>query len=44
MLAGIGAAAMFMPIFLIVFPLLGPEFAIAGPSLIYDTYKSNFVI
>jgi uncharacterized membrane protein YfcA len=31
MLGGIGGAAMFMPIFLIVFPLLGPEFAIAGP-------------
>ena len=31
MLRGIGGASMFMPIFLIVFPLLGPEFAIAGP-------------
>jgi len=31
MLGGIGGAAMFMPIFLIIFPLLGPEFAIAGP-------------
>lgn len=31
MLGGIGGAAMFMPIFLIVFPLLGPEFAITGP-------------
>lgn len=31
MLGGIGGAAMFMPIFLIVFPLLGPEYAIAGP-------------
>lgn len=31
MLGGIGGAAMFMPIFLIVFPFLGPEFAIAGP-------------
>ena len=31
MLGGIGGAAMFMPIFLIVFPLLGSEFAIAGP-------------
>ncbi|PBO84288.1 MAG: hypothetical protein COA77_10330 [Thaumarchaeota archaeon] len=31
MLGGIGGAAMFMPIFLIIFPLLGPEFTIAGP-------------
>lgn len=31
MLGGIGGAAMFMPIFLIVFPFLGPEFVIAGP-------------
>jgi len=31
MLGGIGGAAMFMPIFLIIFPLLGPEYAIAGP-------------
>jgi len=31
MLGGIGGAAMFMPIFLIVFPLLGPEYALAGP-------------
>lgn len=31
MLGGIGGAAMFMPIFLIVFPLLGPEFTLAGP-------------
>ncbi len=31
MLGGIGGAAMFMPIFLIIFPLLGPEFAIVGP-------------
>jgi uncharacterized membrane protein YfcA len=30
-LGGIGGAAMFMPIFLIIFPLLGPEFAIASP-------------
>ncbi len=31
MLGGIGGAAMFMPIFIIVFPLLGPEYALAGP-------------
>ena len=31
MLSGIGGAAFFMPIFLIVFPLLGPEYALASP-------------
>lgn len=31
MLGGIGGAAMFMPIFLILFPLLGPQYMIAGP-------------
>ncbi len=31
MLSGIGGAAMFMPIFIIVFPLLGPEYLLAGP-------------
>lgn len=31
MLGGIGGAAMFMPIFLIIFPLLGPEYLLAGP-------------
>lgn len=31
MLGGIGGAAMFMPIFLIIFPLLGPEYMIASP-------------
>ncbi len=30
-LGGIGGAAMFIPIFLIVFPILGPEYALAGP-------------
>ena len=30
-LGGIGGAAMFVPIFLIIFPLLGPEYALAGP-------------
>jgi len=31
MLGGIGGAAMFMPIFLILFPILGPEYMLAGP-------------
>lgn len=31
MLGGIGGAAMFMPIFLILFPMLGPEFIIVSP-------------
>ena len=31
MLGGIGGAAMFIPIFLIIFPLLGPEYMIASP-------------
>ncbi|MGI9566645.1 MAG: sulfite exporter TauE/SafE family protein [Nitrosopumilus sp.] len=31
MLGGIGGAAMFLPIFLIIFPLLGPEYLIASP-------------
>ena len=30
-LGGIGGAAMFIPIFLILFPLLGPEYSLAGP-------------
>lgn len=30
MLSGIGGAAMFIPIFLIIFPLLGPEYPLAG--------------
>ncbi len=32
MLSGIGGAAFFMPVFLIVFPLLGPEYVLAGPA------------
>lgn len=31
MLGGVGGAVMFIPIFLIIFPLLGPEFIIASP-------------
>ena len=31
MLSGIGGAAYFMPIFLIVFPMLGPEYLLASP-------------
>lgn len=31
MLGGIGGAAMFMPLFLIFFPLLGPEYLLASP-------------
>lgn len=31
MLGGVGGAVMFIPIFLIVFPLLGPEYIIASP-------------
>ena len=31
-LAGIGGAALFSPIFLLLFPLLGPEYPLASPS------------
>ncbi len=31
MLSGIGGAALFTPIFLIIFPLLGPEYPLATP-------------
>ena len=31
MLSGIGGAALFMPIFLLCFPLLGPEYILASP-------------
>src|SRR5215207_11297500 len=43
-LGGIGGAAMFIPIFLILFPFLGPEYVIAGPiaaigvALITETF------
>ena len=30
-LGGIGGAAVFIPLFIILFPLLGPEYALAGP-------------
>ena len=33
MLSGIGGAALFVPIFLIVFPLLGPEYPLTGPAI-----------
>ena len=32
MLSGIGGAALFTPIFLIIFPLLGPEYPLASPA------------
>ena len=32
MLSGIGGAALFMPIFLLIFPLLGPEYVLADPT------------
>lgn len=31
MLSGIGGAALFMPIFILLFPLLGPEYILASP-------------
>jgi len=34
MLSGIGGAALFMPIFLLIFPLLGPEYVLAPVSAI----------
>lgn len=51
MLSGIGGAAMFIPIFLIVFPLLGPEYPLAsiaasiGVALLTETFgfSSGFV-
>ena len=30
-LGGIGGAAMFIPLFIILFTLLGPEYALVGP-------------
>lgn len=30
MLSGIGGAALFMPIFLLIFPLLGPEYPLTS--------------
>ena len=51
MLSGIGGAALFTPIFLIIFPLLGPEYVIATPvaaigvALLTETFgfSSGFV-
>jgi len=51
MLSGIGGAALFTPIFLIVFPLLGPEYPLATPvaaigvALLTETFgfSSGFV-
>ena len=51
MLSGIGGAAYFMPIFLIIFPLLGPEYPLASPvaaigvALLTETFgfSSGFV-
>ncbi len=51
MLSGIGGAAYFMPIFLIVFPMLGPEYVLASPvaaigvALLTETFgfSSGFV-
>ena len=51
MLSGIGGAALFTPIFLIIFPLLGPEYPLATPvaaigvALLTETFgfSSGFV-
>ena len=51
MLSGIGGAAMFTPIFLIIFPLLGPEYpfsniaAVIGVALLTETFgfSSGFI-
>lgn len=51
MLSGIGGAALFTPIFLIIFPLLGPEYPLASPvaaigvALMTETFgfSSGFV-
>ncbi len=51
MLSGIGGAALFTPIFLIIFPLLGPEYPLASPvaaigvALLTETFgfSSGFV-
>lgn len=37
MLSGIGGAALFAPIFLIIFPILGPEFVLAGTAAAIGT-------
>ena len=51
MLSGIGGAALFTPIFLIIFPLLGPEYPLASPvaaigvALLTETFgfSSGFI-
>lgn len=50
MMSGIGGAAFFTPIFLVIFPLLGPEYAISpvqavGTALLIETFgfSSGFV-
>ncbi len=51
MLSGIGGAALFTPIFLVIFPLLGPEYPLASPvaaigvALLTETFgfSSGFV-
>ncbi|MBL6957795.1 MAG: sulfite exporter TauE/SafE family protein [Rhodospirillales bacterium] len=51
MLSGIGGAAYFMPIFIIIFPMLGPEYPLASPvaaigvALLTETFgfSSGFV-
>lgn len=51
MLSGIGGAALFTPIFLIIFPILGPEYELASPvaaigvALLTETFgfSSGFV-
>lgn len=51
MLSGIGGGALFMPIFLLIFPLLGPEYPLASPvaaiavALLTETFgfSSGFV-
>ena len=39
MLSGIGGAALFTPIFLIIFPLLGPEYELASPVAAIDEFR-----
>jgi len=51
MLSGIGGAALFMPIFLLIFPLLGPEYPLTSPvaaiavALLTETFgfSSGFI-
>ncbi len=41
MLSGIGGAALFAPIFLIIFPILGPEYLLAGTAAAIGTTFSG---